>query len=45
MAVKKSKTGFGLVVYSVHLQQFCNIAHSEILEGNRFIVRCHLTSK
>ena len=23
----------------------CNVAHSEILEGNIFIVRCHVTSK
>ena len=24
---------------------FCNVAHSEILAGNSFIVRCHVTSK
>ena len=34
-----------LYCYPLTSQIFCNVACSEILAGNSFIVRCHMTSK
>ena len=33
------------VAAKIYSHRFCNVAHSGILAGNRFIVRCHVTSK